>query len=365
MHRQYRTCPQEYDLRSVSPPETGQESTNQGPSVATTMNVRLAYEKVADLMRPSPWIYWPDLLVSSLLGWTCLWKMTQAPAAIAVGYGVVAVLALFRALSFVHELTHLRKGALPGFRLAWNLLVGLPMLLPSYFYVPVHLEHHNPKIYGTEKDPEYLPLAGKNPLLLLLFVAAAVLAPVALLLRWLVLAPLSLVSPRLRRLTFERCSALQINPAYVRGPATTPSEHQEQQLQEVFTCLFAWSCLSALWTGWLPFALLPGWLLVLSGMATLNQLRTLLAHRWESEHGAGDLEHQLLDSVNYHNPLYELWAPVGLRYHALHHYLPGLPYHSLPEAHRRLRSLQPFAEQYQRTEATPASALSRLLNFRK
>jgi fatty acid desaturase len=47
---------------------------------------------------------------------------------------------------------------------------------------------------------------------------------------------------------------------------------------------------------------------------------------------------QFLDSVNVPppGPLAELWAPVGLRYHALHHLLPSLPYHSLPEAHRRL-----------------------------
>ncbi len=47
---------------------------------------------------------------------------------------------------------------------------------------------------------------------------------------------------------------------------------------------------------------------------------------------------QYLDSVNVPPPalLPMLWAPVGLRYHALHHLLPGVPYHGLAEAHRRL-----------------------------
>src|SRR5690606_41820841 len=48
---------------------------------------------------------------------------------------------------------------------------------------------------------------------------------------------------------------------------------------------------------------------------------------------------QYLDSVNVPPPglMAEIWAPVGLRYHALHHLMPSMPYHSLPEAHRRLR----------------------------
>ena len=39
---------------------------------------------------------------------------------------LVAVIALYRAGSFIHELTHIRKNSLPGFRLAWNILVGVP-----------------------------------------------------------------------------------------------------------------------------------------------------------------------------------------------------------------------------------------------
>ena len=72
----------------------------------------------------------------------------------------------------------------------------------------------------------------------------------------------------------------------------------------------------------------------------LNQLRTLVAHLWENEGEAMTVTAQYLDSVNVPppGPIAELWAPVGLRYHALHHLMPSMPYHSLPEAHRRLRA---------------------------
>ena len=43
-------------------------------------------------------------------------------------------------------------------------------------------------------------------------------------------------------------------------------------------------------------------------------------------------------------------APVGLRYHALHHLLPRLPYHNLGKAHARLSAQLAAISPYHRVE---------------
>ena len=87
--------------------------------------------------------------------------------------------------------------------------------------------------------------------------------------------------------------------------------------------------------GWQPLLVA---LAIVSLTALLNQLRTLVAHLWENEGDPMTVTAQFLDSVNVPPPgiAAEIWAPVGLRYHALHHLMPSMPYHDLPKAHRRL-----------------------------
>ena len=74
----------------------------------------------------------------------------------------MAVLALYRGLCFMHEISHLNPRTLPGFERAWNGLIGFPLLLPSFVYSGVHQSHHKLSTYGTLQDPEYLPFAGSS-----------------------------------------------------------------------------------------------------------------------------------------------------------------------------------------------------------
>ena len=298
--------------------------------------LRAAVELSRDLSFADPRIYWPDMLLSAGLGYGGLAGAVMLHTPLLAGASaLVAVLALYRALLFIHELTHIHRDALPGFRLAWNLIIGIPLLTPSFMYEGVHTLHHARTRYGTGDDPEYLPLALMKPWSLPLFILAAMALPIGLLLRCAVLVPLGLIAPPVRRMVWERISSLSINPDFRRRP---PEGAFAAMVfwQELGASIWAIALLvSTHWLGWHPLLIA---LCVISAVAVLNQIRTLVAHLWQNDSVAMTVTGQYLDSVNVPPPerFAPLWAPVGLRYHALHHLLPSVPYHALGEAHRRL-----------------------------
>jgi fatty acid desaturase len=303
-----------------------------------TAMLKAAANLTRDLNAPDARIYWADMIGSALLGYATLaGAMVLRPRSLALASGLIAVVALFRAGSFIHELTHIKKGAVKGFRFTWNVIVGVPLLIPSFMYEGVHNQHHAKRYYGTVDDPEYLPLALMHPWTLPVFLVAGALAPVGMLIRFGILAPLSLLSPKLRAVVVGRYSGLQINPKFVR-PKPEGEFARDWAWQEAACSIWAIALIALVATGVIPLREFLIFLGVSSGVMFLNQVRTLVAHLWENEGEPMSVTAQFLDSVNVPPPatLPIFWAPVGLRYHALHHLLPGVPYHNLGEAHRRL-----------------------------
>jgi fatty acid desaturase len=250
----------------------------------------------------------------------------------------------------------LRAGTFRGFRIAWNLLCGIPFLMPSFTYY-THIDHHTRRHYGTARDGEYLPLAKRSRWHLFLFLCQPFVVPVIAVVRFLILAPICWICPTARDWVHRHASSMVIDPSYIR-PLPTRQVLRLIRLQEVLCFLWTAGVAAAMIAVIVPFGFLTTAYAVSVCILMLNAVRTLGAHHYTNEGDEVTFVDQLLDSVNYPNRpmLSELWAPVGLRFHALHHLFPSLPYHNLATAHRLLMAGLPADSPYRRTESPSLTA---------
>jgi len=299
--------------------------------------------------QPNPLIYWPDMIGSTLLGWSAYVVAASGRYGLTVSLiaFVVATFALYRAALFIHELSHLKRGDLTGFGTVWNLVVGIPITVPSLTYISSHREHHKRSVFGTPQDPEYQPIAHWRPWRIIASGLPLLFVPALLLLRWGVLGPLSYLIPPLRRVVVGHVSTLVINPAY-RRRMPRGRDKVRWALEETGAAIFVWSATASVFFGWLSLRWFAVWYAVAAGILLMNHMRTLAAHRYENEKWPMDLTGQYLDSVNLSagSWITALAAPVGLRYHALHHLLPMVPYHALGTIHRALMAEMPSDSWY-------------------
>lgn len=345
------------------------DGANLGSEAGPAFSMREARSLLTDEdLRPDLRHYWVDLLASwlGLVAGIQLLQTSGLPLAVrGVGF-VLAVLLGYRSTLFIHELAHQPEREFRTFRLVWNLLVGIPFLIPTFVY-QTHLDHHRRRHYGTSHDGEYLPFGTRPVWHSLGYLAESFIIPLLAILRFGVLTPLTWLGEPIRDWVHCRASSMIIDPAYVRPP---PSEKQLRwiRLQEVACFLYLLTAAVLAGTslagydlsvsGFVVFDLwtMPRIYAVAVTVLLINALRTLGAHRYYYDRRAEEdrpmsFTEQLLDSVNYPNRpfLTTLWAPVGLQYHALHHLFPSLPYHAMPAVHRRLMAGLPADSPYRQT----------------
>jgi len=308
---------------------------------------------VHDLFMPDPLWFWSDFFLTAIVGYgaAALYLLNPAVSFLGLLGFVVAGFALFRVGTFIHEIVHLRRGTLPGFVAAWNIAIGIPLMTPSYFY-DNHNDHHSRKHYGTPQDGEYMPLAHSPRRAIVLYFLQVPLIPILAVIRFVLIVPLTWLSPRLRRWVDLNASSYISNPHY-RRLADTPPPDRIWRLAEFAVFAFHATLLVLLIADVLPWILLLKLYVLACFGILLNWLRNLAGHSFASRGAPMSHVAQFEDSITVlGNPvLTELMFPLGLRYHALHHLFPAMPYHQLGIAHRRLLAkLTPTSrEAYERT----------------
>lgn len=316
------------------------------------LDLRQAREIIGDLFRHNALIYWTDFLLTMAIAYGAVALFLSRPlfSPLYIAAFVVAAFALFRCGVFIHEIVHLPGDRLRAFRVAWNVLFAIPTLTPSFTYES-HVDHHNPRRFGTAKDGEYLALGTPPARRLVVYLLQAPLLPALAIFRFLVLTPVSLLHPRVRRMVLERASSFVINPSYRRilpADERRPAWHIALEIA-IFLELAAFFGLVA--SGRLAWTVAAQLYVLGVCAAGLNWVRTLAAHGYRNTGAAMSFDEQIADSINFagRSLLTTLLFPVGLRYHALHHWLPALPYHSLGRAHRRLMAQLPADSPYRHT----------------
>lgn len=313
-----------------------------------------------------PHRYWFDFFLSLVLAYSASTIFLLAPlgSLMQIAAFPFAVFWLYRLGSLVHEVCHLGQHEMRGFKVTWNLLVGVMTFTPSPFFTRHHRDHHSQRFYGTPEDPEYVAnvLESGSWRSAAIYALHVLVFPIMVFLRFL-LAPLSYLHPKLRELVLTRASSLTLNFDYRRK--LNAFDRRSIAIMEMLCFVRAAMIPLTVYIGLAPLSRIP--LLYLLGLTTLvlNQMRQLADHHFEGEGAQVDVEAHVLDSCNFtgNDLLTRLFFPFSIRYHALHHLFPSLPYHNLQSAHNHLVKILPANSPYRELDQQGWWSVARVTLF--
>ncbi len=300
-----------------------------------------------DFFHPSAWRYWIDFfgcLIPAYVASAIFLGATMGSWQQLLSYPV-ALFFLYRLGSLVHEVCHLKHGEMNAYKLAWNLLAGIIIFSPSPFFTRHHRDHHSTHYFGTTDDPEYfLSMYHRgNVLGIFMLIGKMLITPLVVFLRFL-LVPLIWLVHGWREWTLVHASSLSmaLNPSYERK--LNPVDRRNIAIVEWLCWVRATQILVVIALGITDWTRLPLLYSLGFGVLCMNTLRLAGDHHGHSHGDAVSMADHILDSCNYtgRDAMTAILFPFSIRYHALHHIFPSLPYHNLAAAHRYLiQTLEP------------------------
>jgi len=302
-----------------------------------------------DLFKPNPAIYWLDLVVTATVTYTFAGLFLLSPlfSIQSFVYMLIAGFGLHRQGNFIHEIAHLNsKRALRSFRIAWNIIVGIPTMMPSFFFEK-HMDHHKSGHFGTRSDCEYVALGKKPTRAIGYFLGQVFLQPIFTIFRFVIVTPVSFMHPKLRAWTLRNYSTFAfVLPCPRQIPQNAPLKFWA--FMDIACSVRAIAIFAFVLMGINPWTRVVQIYMLALVPLTLHYTRSLTAHAYLGDGKKKSFSGQLKDSIDITGvPIFtELLYPIGLRYHALHHLFPSLPYHNMTTAHRRLMAELPADSPY-------------------
>lgn len=316
------------------------------------LDVKVIHSQVSDLFNVNPFKFWSDFLCSAVIGWSifCIILVCELGLFYKSVLFFISVLSFYRALCFLHEISHLREKELPFFAIAWSYIIGIPLLTPRFLYLEIHQAHHHKNKYGTKFDGEYVAEFSSSYKQILLVFINNLFAPIFTVFRFAILGPISYCHSGIRQWVKINASSLSLKFPFKREILSDKSNLWIRE--EIISIIFIWLILIGIIIGFISESILFYYALLIISVSVLNSIRAVGAtHRYSSHGNSVSFHRQILDSFNVDSERLDsiLLCPVGLRFHALHHLLPGLPYHSLAEAHKRIKNIFPIDSVYHQT----------------